>query len=120
MQKQVRFREKNPMCLLLLREHRPLYEALCAVLEAGGSVGSAIEAIEAEVSTSYGRNGELPGETRRRKLEAVQGSAGGPGPLRTESPAERRVEQRPNLDDRKAVLAERLSNVKARLSELDP
>lgn len=61
--------------LLLLREHRPLFDALVAQLERGCSVGECVAAIEAAVVPAYGRNGEMPGETRRRKLMAAERDA---------------------------------------------
>ena len=55
--------------LLLLQEHGKAYQALCDALERGEGVGGCVVAIEAAIDETFGRNGELPAQTRARKLE---------------------------------------------------
>ena len=74
--------------LLLLREHRPLYDALVEALERGCTVGQAVATIEAAVEPTFGRNGELPGETRRRKLRWAQRAAQKATPVSPDGPRE--------------------------------
>jgi hypothetical protein len=53
--------------LLLLREHGAAYKALCEALRRGESVGGSVMAIEAALEDAFGRNGELPAQTRARQ-----------------------------------------------------
>jgi hypothetical protein len=101
--------------LLLLREHRPVYDALVTALESGCTVGEAIATIEAAVVPTFGRNGELPGETRRRKLRSAAAEL-------SDLVAPARVV--PQNGDAAAAavsqIAERLRAIDRRLAELDP
>jgi len=54
--------------VLLLREHGAPYQALCEALERRESVGGCVLAIEAAIDDAFGRNGELPAQTRARQL----------------------------------------------------
>ena len=57
--------------LLLLREHGAAYKALCDALERGESVGNCVTVIERALDESFGRNGELPADGRRRAQQQV-------------------------------------------------
>ena len=59
---------------MLLREHGKAYQALCDALERGEGVGGCVVAIEAAIDESFGRNGELPAQTRARKLATLPAS----------------------------------------------
>lgn len=77
--------------LLLLREHRAAFDALCAALEAGASVGECILAIEGALDGD-----ELPTAARRRRAlaeaEAAAAQAAAPPP-QTAARAEARLEE---------------------------
>ena len=60
--------------LLLLREHGAAYRALCEALERGAGVGECVVAIEAGIDEAFGRNCELPAQTRARRLTAAAAS----------------------------------------------
>lgn len=60
----------SSQALLLLREHGAAYKNLCEALERGEGVGGCVVAIEEGLSSAFGRNGELPAETRQRQLMA--------------------------------------------------
>ena len=61
--------------VMLLREHGALYQALGEALERGESVGGCVLAIEAAIDDAFGRNGELPAETRARQLATRRAAA---------------------------------------------
>ena len=77
--------------LLLLREHRAAFDALCAALEAGASVGECILAIEGALDGD-----ELPTAARRRRAlaeaEAAAAQSAAPPP-QTAARAEARLEE---------------------------
>ena len=108
--------------LLLLREHADAYAELCAALSEGKSMGESIVALEATFERSFGRNGELPSETRRRKLRQEEQKA---AKLREEeqerkaqaaSPAPAR--SREELEQEKQQVAAKLAAVQEKLEKL--
>ena len=108
--------------LLLLREHGAAYRHLCAALERGEGVGGCVMAIEAGLDEGFGRNGELPAQTRERELhDRMQRAAadrnnaradaaatgGAAPPMAAASGAE--------LDERQAQITKRLAEIKQQL-----
>ena len=100
--------------LLLLREHREPYEVLVASLEKGCSVGECIVQLEASLTETFGRNGELPAETRlrvaRARLEEEAQRVAAPKPLSASRDSlERELEQ----------VDQKLAEAQRRLEALD-
>ena len=109
--------------LLLLREHQAPYQALCAALERGCTIGEAIVALEMSITETFGRNGELPAETRLRKarearlaMEAAAAvSSSQDGVARPKNPAP----DQDALKQERASVAAKLEEVQRQLEALD-
>ena len=76
--------------LLLLREHRAAFDALCAALEAGASVGECILAIEGALD---GDEPPTAARGRRALAEAEAAAARAAPPPQTAARAEARLEE---------------------------
>ena len=122
--------------LLTLREHGAAYKRLCEALERGESVGGCVLAIEAGLLEAFGRNGELPAETRSRQRElaaetrsrplgAQQGPVAmaadsAPAPARapadTVAPGAGRGVATPPIGERQEEITRRLDEIKRQLA----
>lgn len=106
--------------VLILREHRAAYDALTAEIAAGASVGSAVVALEAALSDSFGRNGELPADTRRRKRAAQAGAAA--SDASASAAAARDADDTASAAaaaERSGAIDSRLGSIAARLAAID-
>lgn len=108
----------SSQALLLLREHGEAYRALCDALERGEGVGGCVMAIEAGITEAFGRNGELPAETRARELAArmrqAAAAAAVPAPEAAPS-AGAATSGAEEVRERQAQIAQRLAEIRQRL-----
>jgi len=103
--------------LLLLSEHGPAYKALVEALERGEGVGSCVLAIEEGLDAAFGRNGELPTQTRARELaskQQQQQQASNAGAVVSNVVAPTRTAA--SLEQRQREISERLATIKERLA----
>lgn len=108
--------------LLLLREHAAAHESLCEALGEGKSMGEAIVAIETALDEAFGRNGELPSETRRRKLRQEELKAEEEQrarEARQAAVAAAPTASRDELEAERAEVAAKLAQVREKLNALD-
>ena len=111
-----------------LREHGAAYQRLCEALERGEGVGGCVMAIEAGLTEAFGRNGELPSQTRERELiakmkqkqeeEAIAASvASSSSGASSSSPrgAAAAVSSGVDLNERQVQIARRLEEIKQQL-----
>ena len=97
---------------LLLREHGVAYRELCDALARGEGVGGCVVAIERGLDEAFGRNGELPAQTRARELAssaAAQQQASDPALQPSSVP-------RGALDERQREIGERLDAIQKQLA----
>lgn len=106
---QSQIRWGTTQAFLLLREHKDAYNALCEVLEKGGSMGSAITAIENALPS------ELPAEERerRKKEEAAQVVE------QQTKVAEEKKNALQKRQERMAAVIDRMEQIDERLLEID-
>ena len=102
--------------LLLLREYKQPYEALCAALERGDSTGEAIVCLEASITATFGRNGELPAETRARKAKQAQLTA--QQQAATTATSVQAADDREALEAERKAVADKLKDVKRQLEAI--
>lgn len=102
--------------LLLLREYKQPYEALCASLERGDSTGEAIVCLEASITGTFGRNGELPAETRARKAKQAQLTA--QQQAATTATSVQAADDREALEAERKAVADKLKDVKRQLEAI--
>ena len=116
--------------LLLLREHEEPYKALCAALERGASIGEAITVLEESMVATFGRNGELPAETRLRKARGAQMAAAEAAAAQQQQQQQQGVvspaaavksaaRSKEEIEAEQAAVAKRLEEVQKQLQELD-
>ena len=117
--------------MLLLREHGAAYIKLCEALERGEGVGGCVMAIEEGLTEAFGRNGELPSQTRERELIAkikqeqqqqqaaavpVSGAVAASGAVASSSTAGAASSSSGvDVDERQAQIAKRLEEIKQQL-----
>ena len=99
---------------LLLREHGVAYKELCDALARGEGVGGCVVAIERGLDEAFGRNGELPAQTRARELASSaaaqqQQQASNPDPQPSSV-------SRGAMDERQREIGERLDAIKKQLA----
>lgn len=108
----------SSQALLLLREHGAAYVKLCEALERGESVGGCVIAIEKGLVEAFGQSGELPAETRKRKLEAAA-KAAVPTPATAGVVAPSAQPSVAALEAQQAQIAKRLKEIKETLARED-
>ena len=96
--------------LLLLREHGAAYINLCEALKAGEGVGGCVLAIERGLDEGFGRNGELPAQTRAREVASRATETAAVSAAATPAPLDVAV-----IDERQRQIAARLEEIRARL-----
>ena len=103
---------------LLLQEHGLAYQALSEALLRGESVGGCVMAIERGIDEAFGRNGELPAQTRARRASAIAETAPEQSTTGVVAPTNSAVVSA-ELEERQRLIDERLRAINEQLARED-